>query len=235
MKKKYQLPFFIMLTIVLTISISCQKSVEAPKDEPVVKNESSPEWGANDEKYVASLRNFRSSLSGRLNTLCTSGGDSTYGWFSDPDSVLIEGPYSIAKVGSYESDAETCTALFTLAEDAEEYLTNEGYPDIVNMYTYRHHYVVQAANALLELKEQMIIDWEDRNPSGKQAIAGRQSGVANCLFQALGYATLAEIGANWATMSRQQIIKRVGKIILKHVGVIGSIIAIASFIDCMWG
>ena len=230
MKKIASLSLLFVLSLVISTNFSCKKSQE-PEVAP--EKQSSPQWGANDDKYVASLKRFGAAMQGRMNTLCvSSAGDSTYGWYSDPDSVLIEGPYSIAKVGSYESIAETCTDVYTLAEDAEDYLTNEGFSDLAYGYANRPHLMINSANALLELKEQMIIE---PMPGMNPARSGRQAGVANCLYQALGFTALAELGANWATMSRQQILKRVGKIISKHLGFWGAIIAITSFIDCMWG
>ena len=59
--------------------------------------------------------------------------------------------------------------------------------------------------------------------------------VANCIFQALGFTALAELGANWAGASRQVILRAVGKVATRYLGWFGAAIAIGSFVDCMLG
>jgi hypothetical protein len=195
-----------------------------------VNHTQTSKWDDYDKGYVTYLRQFTSNYhgisNGRISTICiASGSDSTYGWFSDPDSCLIEGPYVSAKNSAIEDSAATCPDYLALVDTATAYLTNEGYSDIVTWYHRQPASVVQAANALLEMKYQMIIPLDRLAPSHAK--------FWNCVFQALGFTTLAALGSDWATASRTEIIRRVGKLILKHVGIIGAIIAVVDFIDCI--
>lgn len=196
----------------------------------------------NDSNYLNALKRLSLSFSlsakgsiasnNRFASCNLNGGDSTYGWYSDSDSVIVEGSFTTAKTSSFELAARNCTDLQLSAEEANQYLINEGYSDIA--YTYytweeKRYRVIYAANALIELKTEFIQDY-NRSLGDNQ-----QEKLVNCILQAIGYSAIAEIGANWATKSRQHIIKAVGKLAVKNLNWFGAAIAVASFIDCMWG
>jgi len=236
MKRKILLPLSGLLAIVITITIACQKGTESPKEE---KNESgvivpSPKWTASDDSYVACLKKFSNSYrakngaAGRAETaFCVSSGeDSTYGWFSDPDSCISEGPYVRAKVGPYEENAENCADIAVLGDSATAYLTREGFTNLLPYYATKPHWRVHAANALLDIKYQC-------QASGPIDPLGRGTGLMHCIFQAIGATGIAAIINDYATRTTAEIIKRVSKLIAKHYGFFGAIIAIVEFVDCV--
>lgn len=197
-------------------------------------------WNKNDSNYLNALKRYSRNINlngdkkfvdvKKFNSCNLNGGDSTYGWYSDPDSIIIEGPISSAKNETYETWATNCPDIIASAEEANLYLIREGYSDLADMYygSLRpgHRYLaIHAANALVELKSEFQVDYS------LQA----QAKIFNCILQAVGYTALAELGSNWATMSRQRIIKAVGKLASKHLSWFGAVIAVGSFIDCMWG
>ncbi len=202
-------------------------------------------FNKNDSNYLNSIKqltknfnlNGKKSIQGnneRINSCDLSNGDSTYEWYSDPENIIIEGPYSTAKNVTYETIAENCPDLISSAEAANQYLIDEGYSDIAYMYYGAlrpglRYQVIHAANSLIELKTEFIVSYEDRNSESDV-----QEKLFNCVLQAVGYATIAELGSNWATMSRQHLIKAVDKLASKYLNWIGAAVAVGSFIDCMW-
>jgi hypothetical protein len=202
-------------------------------------------FNKNDSNYLNSIKRLSEKFNSKLRkgnpdnnsiTACNlNGTDSTFGWYTDPDTVILAGPYVIAKTPTYESVAENCSDLIACAAEANQYLINEGYSDIAHTYYtvlrpgLRFH-VIHAANALIELKENFILEEVSRN-SGNQV----QQKIIQCILEAIGGATAAELASNWASMSRTQIIKAVGKLAAKHLNWVGAAVAIITFIDCMWG
>ena len=235
MKQKFLLPIY--GSLIITFTIACQKGIEKPNEEKEkVSIIQSPKWNTNDDKYVESIKKFaqKYKLGGlnRTSTYCIPAGcDSSYGWYSDPDSMVVPGPYVMAKAGTYDDDAAACPSIDTLVADASNYLTSEGYSDIVALWegSVKRHWLIHAANALVDIKEQY------NNAYYRSGVAGRQTTVWHCLLEALGGAALAEIATNWATMSRTALIKAVGKLAAKHLNWVGAIVAVVTFVDCMWG
>jgi len=222
----------IFLIAVLAIVItSCKKEKGNSSINEQTKIEQSYKWGANEDRYLNTLKSFKNEFKGFYTTestfLCTSSGqDSTYGFFQD--SMIIEGPYVTAKAEQFEVAAQNCMEFQAVIDSAKLYLESEGFSDIVSLWynTPKSHWVVYAANTVIDLKGQLIANYARGNQTEK---------VWNCVLQAIGYTAAAELIANWSTMSRQAIIKAVGKLAKKHLGVFGAIIAVGSFIDCMWG
>jgi hypothetical protein len=222
----------IFLIAVLAIVVSsCKKEKNSSLTNEQPKIEQSYKWGSNEDRYLNVLKSFKNEFKGFNTTestfLCTSSGqDSTYGFFQD--SMIIEGPYVTAKAEQFELAAQNCMEFHTVIDSAKAYLIAEGFSDIVDLWynTPKSHWVVYAANTVIDLKGQLLASYARDNQTEK---------LWNCVLQAIGYTAAAELIANWAHMSRQAIVKAVGKLARKHLGVFGAIIAVGSFIDCMWG
>ena len=228
MKKRILFAIFGFIIITLTGIQSCKKKTSELQEELAsISNTQSHKWGANDDKYLSALKkfstNFKNIYGKKNNTssFCISNGpDSSFGWFADPDQDIVDGPYVLAKAGPYESNAANCPELISLAWDAHVYLLVEGYSDISGTYD-QSDSKFHAANTLLHLKHE------------SNQFYFRTKGAWNWLLQAIGYAAITELLSDWATLSRQKIIRRFGKIVSKNMGFFGAIIAIASFIDCI--
>lgn len=232
---------FFFLTTSFFLFSSCEKS-SSDTAEPALNTEShiekvpSPKQGPNDEKYVASIKRFARNFKNKevkngrvvVNQCATSGQANVYGFYDDPEDLIIEGSYTEAGTVAAENAVENCDSMAVLIEDAKIYLLSEGYSDIVNLFygTPRANRLTYAANALVDLKQQYSIEW---------ARTANQAKIGNCIFQALGFSALAELGANWATASRQVLLKAVGKLATRYLGWFGAAIAVVSFVDCMWG
>ncbi len=251
--------FAIFATLLLFTFLSCNKGSENQQfsEYPLNNNLSDREklsmkifgntefkFNKNDSTYLNNIKRLSKSFnlfgngalssSNRVNSCNLNGGDSTYGWYSDPEHIIIEGPFKSAKNVTYETVAENCPGLLAIAAEANQYLINEGYADITDIYygkikpALRYH-AIHAANALVELKTEFI------NNYARNAGSSSQEKLFNCILQAIGYSAFVELGANWAIMSKQQIIRAVGRLASKHLSWFGAGVAIISFIDCMWG
>ncbi len=256
---KFKLLKVYLLITTITLFCSCNKS-KSPEtknlDKVIVKSETSSKnysmkWGKNEDVYKAKMKSLRKLLrfneetkkigasTGAISRLdeeqlpeggepcdCGSTSGNTYGFYDDPDNLILEGPYAAANSIPQEDSAKNCAAITSAITSAKDYLNSEGYSDIVfELDTNEDRYkLIHAANALVDLKQQM----EPSNPS-------RVDDIANCFFQAIGYAAIAELSANWASASRQVILRAVGKIATRYLGWFGAAIAVVSFVDCMWG
>ena len=147
-----------------------------------------------------------------------------YGYYEDPENLVIGGPYNSASSSGQETFFQTCSNVTSAISSARTYLTNEGYSDIVTQLGNESYNLIHAANSLMDLKKQVGMSTNNQ--------AAR---MANCVFQALGFTALAELGANWAAASRQAILRAVGKVASRYLGWFGAAIAVVSFVDCMWG
>jgi len=164
------------------------------------------------------------------NPCANSAGQNTYGYFYDDENIIVHGSYISASSYTYESNAANCFATQNIVNNARNYLYGNGYHDIVGQIEENDPVnagfkIVHAANTLVWLKYQM----------GTLAERGSQERAVNCVLQAIGYAAIAELSANWATASRQYLLKAVGKLASRYLGWFGAAIALGSFIDCMWG
>ena len=203
----------------------------------------SMKWGKNEEIYKADLirisNNLKKTYSDKIiepepepmpNPLpsytCSASGGSTYGYYQDPENLIFGGPYNSASTSGQESFFKTCSNVTSAIISARNYLINEGYSDIVSQIDSQGESfkLIHAANSLMDLKVQVGLSGNNQTTK-----------VANCIFQALGYTALAELGANWAGASRQVILRAVGKVATRYLGWFGAAIAITSFVDCMWG
>lgn len=155
---------------------------------------------------------------------CSTVGGASFGYYNDSENLIVGGPYKSASTSSQETYFRTCSLVTSAIFSAKTYLLNEGYSDIVNtLDTPNERYkLIHAANALVDLKKVV------NNSSVTNAR------LANCIFEALGFSALAELGANWAVASRQVIIRAVGKLATRYLGWFGAAIAVASFVDCYW-
>lgn len=206
-------------------------------------------WGKNEDDYLASLKkhslkfkrntsiakvtqstleqsNFEDEEPEPVNLVCNSSNPNIYGYYDDPEDLIVEGSYVSANSLLQESQISNCNALLSTVSAARIYLISEGYSDIATIYDNSNNQLdlIHAANTLVDLKNKML-------NNGNQTSNSR---IANCILQAIGYAAIAELSANWATASRQVIIKAVGKIAQRYLGWVGAAIAVSSFVDCMW-
>ena len=163
-------------------------------------------------------------------TCASTANQNTYGYYYDNENVIVEGAYISASSVTYENIAAECFASQNIVTNARSYLVSSGYHDIVFQIeeedpTNAGFKITHAANSLIWLRDQM----------GYVAERGSQERAVNCVLQAIGYAAIAELSANWATASRQYLIKAIGKLASRYLGWFGAAIALGSFIDCMWG
>ena len=230
----------VLIFAILSLN-SCEKEKDlkpiSTMEVPSNPNIESPKWGQNDEIYKASLiaiaRSLKKPMAKNepepepipLPYTCLSSGGNTYGLYQDPENLIIGGPFRSASSSGQETFFHTCSSISSAITSARTYLINEGYSDIVSELESQgeNYKLIHAANSLMDLKKQVGI-------SNIQTTK-----VANCIFQALGFTALAELGANWAGASRQVILRAVGKVATRYLGWFGAAIAIGSFVDCMWG
>ena len=230
-----------ILSMLTVFSFSCKKNqvqeVSIPKEEGDGSGIiSSSKWGPNDEKYKGQMIEFAKKFKAAKSVVktssmmaCTSSAmANTYGYYNDPENLIVGGSYIEASSASVENNTATCASTLALIEDAKTYLTNEGYGDIVRRIygTEMKFRLIHAANALVDLKSQFNSQWARTSQQGK---------LFNCIFQALGFSALAELGANFFLASKQVILAAVGKIATRYLGFFGAAIAVVSFVDCMWG
>lgn len=225
MKKNLMLPL-VLAIFLLGINVSCRKGEAATTTmSGTTIPKGSHEWGANDDRYAAALRQYAPQLNHRIQVLCTNGTeDSTFGWYEDEDELddIPPGPYVTKKANVDTSYAWTCPGLFTLADSAKAYLEAEGFASLIPYYATKPHYMVLAGNALLEIKAQLI------------PVQYRQGRFVSCLLSAIGVVEAMELINNWHNMTKLKIIKAVFKLAKKHLGIIGAFTAIIQFVECMW-
>lgn len=205
-------------------------------------------WSKNDEKYQKELIENAKTLSGSISSYlvidpdpdpdpnptppptysCEAIGGLTYGFYEDPENLIVSGPYESASSSGQESYFQSCSSVDQAINSAKGYLLSEGYFDIVEQIelSNERYKLVHAANTLLDLKKQV---------DGTSAGTYHTARLANCILQAIGYGAASELFANWATASRQVILKAVGKLASRYIGWFGTAIALVSFADCMWG
>ena len=245
-----------MISMGTLILFSCQKH-DATKDEnsrqtiasgdpASASNSGSMKWGKNDDLYKAQMKEIgkklKSSLAARIDPnpdpdpdptpqpsySCSASGGVVYGYYDDPENLVVEGPYEAASSSGQEAFLQTCSLVTDAISSSRTYLLNEGYSDIVSQLDLsgESYKLIHAANALSDLKEQV---------NGSSGGGYQQARIVNCILQAIGYSAIAELGANWASASRQVILRAVGKLASRYLGFFGAAIAVVSFVDCMWG
>lgn len=229
--------------------VACKKSKEdvAASNEPTLTEKQqfsmrifgNTEFRLNsaDQAYLNSLKSYTAMVKqasvapGPTSGGCAvSGGTNMYGYFSDPENIVVEGPYTAASSPTYENNAAACLSSQNVVANAMNYLDLNGYHDLIVQFQGEDPSLaaiksVHAANALLYLRSQLPL----------VESKGTQGRVVECILQSIGVAALADIMANWATASRTYLIKAAGKLAARYLNWFGAALAIANFIDCMWG
>lgn len=196
-----------------------------------VKKHSSSKWNKNDETFKNSLQQFSNSINNRVPL--PEEGDLypinyvEYGYYDDPEDLIIEGPYVAAASSTEEAAFHNNATILNQIEESKNYLNAEGYSDIVSMFDNGDDKVkiIYAATILLDLKKQM----QDAGVDTTNARA------FNCALQAIGYTAVAELATNWALASRAVMLRAIGAVAARYAGWIGAAIMVGSFADCMWG
>lgn len=238
-----------MLSLLATVagiySCSKQERTDSPEKKLTDKEKLSMKiFGNKDFKYnkadlayMQALKQFtadnkfKAGQSGMTTTGCTSsGGLSTYGYYSDYENIAVEGPYSAAVNATYENDAANCLLTQNVVANAYSYLYSQGYGDIIGQIQEENPNlvganVVHTANSLLFLKSHFAVE-----PVYEERIEN----VRDCLLKALGADIILHMVENWEGLSRQYLIKAFKKLATRYLGWYGVAWAIISFVDCMW-
>lgn len=108
MKKLFILGMFIFVGFACKKNTNSEIQIATSELQTVAEPIYSSKWGINDDKYLASIRRFKkgfkfTNAASRTAVSCTSGGaDSTYGFYDDPEDLVVEGSYVKASTTTLE-------------------------------------------------------------------------------------------------------------------------------------
>jgi hypothetical protein len=233
MLQHFKIPAVLILSVLF--SAGCKKNEEKPLSlVPPDANQltlSSFSWNHNDDRYLASMKRFSKNYNVKSSSrqarplYCAGARSTSYGYYDDPENFIVEGSYVAAATPADESAYMNCDSMLAIIREADIYLTSEGYWDIVKLYRTERYKLIHAANTLIDLKIQCGYISSVRT--------AQEAKFFNCVLQAIGYSAIADLGANWASMSRQAMIRAVGKLATKYLSWVGAAVAIVSFVDCI--